>query len=239
MPDFTNTPPDGHGTNNLQIIRTPAKGALVGVIASHDILGCATHFWNGRTIPHETIGCEPCNAQVSWRWHSYCVIQNSPDGQFFLLELTAQATDALVEQRMRCGTLRGAVIKTTRRGEKLNGRVHVCIRERKPGDPDLRDPPDILSILCNLWGLDRSRMRAYKTLGHKQSVTPDPGIDRINDPIPPNPKKEEPTNLEGDLQLDGSFKPKSTEQLEAEPRHQAPIVRPNSETTNGRVIDKP
>ncbi len=194
MPTFQNRPPTGSGTNNLQIIRTPATGVLVGLIASPDLLGTATHYWNGRTVPHETENCEPCLSKVSWRWHSYLVIQKQPEQQFFLLELTAQATDPLVEYRKLHKELRGAVIKTKRRGERRNGRVCVDIFPRHNDHIVLREPPDVLDVLCNLWGLDRARMETDQTRRERPAVFAMPGPDRVNDYA--SPTSLEPTTHE-------------------------------------------
>ncbi len=181
MPIFSNKPPDSHGSNNLQILRTPAKGNLYVICLSESVLGSPTHYFNGRTVPHEELECEPCSLHISWRWHSYTVVQEQPTQQMFLLELTAQATEPLLQIYEQLGGLRGVMLELTRRGEKRNGRVIVHTAHPKPRNFQLLDPPNQIDVLFNLWGLDPARAREYKSIRRQDAVSVNPGNDRVKD----------------------------------------------------------
>ncbi len=181
MPVFSNAPPDGTASNALTLIRTPATGRLACLIASSDVTGCPTHFWGGRTIPHEQKGCKPCEARCSWRWHSYCIIQQMPTGQMFLLELTAQATEPLIEYRKIFGSLRGAALVCERRGKRANGRVMVKINPPTSLPVGLPKAPDVVDILCSLWGFDPARGEEYKSSRQQPAVAINAGPDRVRD----------------------------------------------------------
>lgn len=153
MPQYSNTPPaDGRGPA-YAIRRTPAARALIAVITSDDLLGCATHFYGGRTVPCEAPDCTACLDQIPWRWHGYVAAIDIATYEHFIFEMTAQATDALVAYRAKHGTLKGCKFEATRAHNRPNGRVRLRCKPADLQQMSLPPAPDIARALNILWNI--------------------------------------------------------------------------------------
>lgn len=154
MPIFqTNqTPPIECRT--MELVRTPARGELQAVITSADLIGCPTHFYGGRTVPHEAEACPACADGHGWRWHGYvsCLLRGRREHVLF--EFTAQASDALRDERKQYGTLRGCWFRAKRLNDRPNGRVLLQVMDKRPTDIVLPPAPDIPKQLCKIWGIN-------------------------------------------------------------------------------------
>ncbi len=165
MPNYSNTPPvDGRGPA-YAIRRTPAARALIAVITSDDLLGCATHFYGGRTVPCEAPDCAACLDQIPWRWHGYVAAIDVATYEHFIFEMTAQATDALVAYRAKHGTLKGCKIEATRAHNRANGRVRLRCKPADLQQMSLPPAPDIARALNILWNITT----------HNEVLRPKPG----------------------------------------------------------------
>lgn len=153
MPVFSNEVPDDPRGYALQLLRTPATGALTAIVTSLDLLGCPTHFWGGRTIPHEETDCKACGEGLPWRWHSWLSAWNASNHHHFLFESTARVTKIFVAYRKAHMTLRGCKFRARRRTIAANSRVHL---ECQPCDLEqiqLPQPPDLVKCMSIIWNI--------------------------------------------------------------------------------------
>lgn len=148
----TDTPPDPKGTQ-FQLLRTPTRGQMQGVITCAELYSVPTHFWGGRTVPCDEENCDACNAGMGWRRHCYVSLYGIKSKRHVLFEMTAAASDPLKLWKKAYTTLRGCLITAKRLQTKLNGRVII---ETKLADADsirIPEPPDIVQCLCRIWNI--------------------------------------------------------------------------------------
>ena len=139
---------------SMELVRTPPRGELQAVITCPDLVGCPTHFYGGRTVPHELENCPACQDGHGWRWHGYvsCLLRGRRDHVIF--EFTAQASDALREEHKQYGTLRGCWFRARRLNDRPNGRVLLQVCDKRPTDLVMPPAPDIAKQLCKIWGIN-------------------------------------------------------------------------------------
>lgn len=153
MPNYSNIPPKDPRGFGLTLVRTPANGKLCAMLTCSDLLGCATHWFGGRTVPCEAPTCKPCEEGVPWRWHAYVSGVRNATHQHILLEFTAQAAEQLVQYRDNHISLRGCIVTAQRHRNRHNGRV---ILHCKPGNLDsvaLPKEPNIKGALSIIWNI--------------------------------------------------------------------------------------
>lgn len=153
MPFFSNQPPDDPRGHALQLLRTPAGRALTAIVTSHDLIGAPTHFWGGRTVPHEQDDCKACLEGVPWRWHSWLSAWNASNHTHFLFESTLRVTKIFVAYRNAYDTLRGCKFRARRRTPAPNARVQL---ECQPADLEglkLPQPPDLIKCMSIIWNI--------------------------------------------------------------------------------------
>lgn len=153
MIHLENTPPDDPRGTSLPLLRCPPNRALVGTIVSHDLVGCNTHYYRGRSIPCDQGQCPACEDGMPWRWHAWVGLWLDATGKIVLLELTAAACEPLKTYREAYGTLRGCRLKAQRANSSPNSRV---ILQTKPADLEkitLPAEPNVLNALSIIWGL--------------------------------------------------------------------------------------
>ncbi len=148
-------PADADLRTSYRIVRTPQIGELTGMIISHEIYGCETHYHRGRTRPHTEPICEACDEGLGKRWQGFLAILLTKTRDLALFEFTAAAAAPLVEYYEHNRGLEGAVIRAYRTTAKANARVVIRIER---GDTDLfhcPPPPDVATLLARIWGVDR------------------------------------------------------------------------------------
>lgn len=184
MPQFSTDAPDDPRGFALHLVRCPTGQALVGIVTSHDLIGCPTHFWHGRTVPHEQENCQPCKDGISWRWHSWLSAFNPRTHEAFIFESTARVTKLFTAYRDSHGGLRGCKFRAQRRSMAANARVYLELAPANLQDVQLPDPPDLLKCMCVIWniplpnldveGILRSVPRVVtKPNGNGELITPD------------------------------------------------------------------
>jgi hypothetical protein len=134
-------------------MRTPPAKPIRGIITAHDLIGCYTHFWHGRTHPCEREDCQPCHEGVPYRWHAYFSAYQPPTRFHFIFEVTAQAAQHFADYRDSIGTLRGCEFIATRMHNRPNGRVIIQTRPFDISKISLPQPPDMTKCLAILWDL--------------------------------------------------------------------------------------
>lgn len=153
MPMFSTDPPEDPRGFALPLVRCPAGQGITGIVTSLDLIGCPTHFFGGRTVPHEKDNCEPCKHGIPWRWHSWVGAYSVKQHGSFLFESTARVTKIFVAYREAHGRLRGCKFRAQRRTGARNSRVYL---ECQPADLDgitLPEPPDLLRCLSFIWNI--------------------------------------------------------------------------------------
>lgn len=164
MPSYTNVPPqDGKGPA-LQLFRTPTKKAIHAIVTSEDLVGCPTHFYQGRTMPHEEDDCEACQHGIPWRWHGYLSAKDCSTSQHFLFEFTARVAESFVAHRETYGTLRGCLFKAKRANDNPNGRVIVQTRQAGLENIALPAGPNLVDCLAILWNLAKPSLSVTDAL---------------------------------------------------------------------------
>lgn len=153
MPQFSNQPPKDPKGYGLDLIRTPANGKLILAITSHEMIGCPTHWFGGRTVPCETVNCRACLEGIPWRWHGYVagIVPNTRHQ--FIAEFTAQACEKINEYSKTHPSLRNAILTARRLHNKRNGRVVLTIATGDPDKLHLPDAPDMIKCLSILWNI--------------------------------------------------------------------------------------
>jgi len=179
MPPFsTGIPADPRGPA-FQIRRTPPTKPLEGCITSHELLGCYTHYYRGRTIPCEGSDCPAHADGVPFRWHSWATVFDPRTGDHFLFEVTAKAGDPLILYRKTYNTLRGCHFLAKRIGDKPNGQVIIRTQPADLTKVTLPDPPNVLAILAIIWDLPLETLTIARVNPEKQT--------RVIEPITPIP----------------------------------------------------
>jgi hypothetical protein len=151
MPAFSNELPHGKQHLGFTLRRTPTDRPLLAVVTSADYVVCDTHYWGGRTTPHEDEDCKACTALQPRRTHVYLSAIDVKTREHFLFECTAHAAISFEEYRARNNTLRGCYFCASRPKHTKSGRVLI---ETKPADLSkitIPDPPDLCKALCIIW----------------------------------------------------------------------------------------
>ena len=150
---WSDHPPEQNRGQSMPLIRTPQNGTMQGVVSSHTLIGCQTHFWGGRTYPCLGDNCPACNQASPWRWHGYLSAKSPQTSLHFLFETTAGGAEAFTEYRRLHGTLRGCHFLARRHNGSANGQVLI---QTKISDIDPRfipPAPNLIELLSRLWNL--------------------------------------------------------------------------------------
>lgn len=138
----------------LDLVRTPPRGGLMGIITTEKIQGTYTHFFGGKTIPCLDSLCQACDEKISRRWHGYFGLLTPKPSRHVLCEIPLQACEKIWEYHGVSGSLRGVKIQLARRNEKANGKVVVSLDTTTIGKFQLPEPANVQKNLRIIWGLD-------------------------------------------------------------------------------------
>jgi hypothetical protein len=164
---FTARPDASDDEPNFQIVRTPPKGKGGGVVITHDLIGCKTHYWKRRTLPCNPQSCEACDEGHPCRWHGYLALWNQRTKRIHVLEITSNAVPQIDDYFKRYGTLRGAEIIVERVPQKPNGKVFATLTQSGiPGDL-LPPHPDLETFLTKLWDVSYAQSAANPRYANK------------------------------------------------------------------------
>lgn len=153
MIPFTLAPPDPADGHGLPLLRTPRDRPIIAVITCKHLIGCSTHFWGGRTVPHDEIDCEPCANGATYRWHGYLSAFDHRINLHFLFESTARACQPFVDWYKKHGTLRGVKFEAIRPQKRSNGRVQIRLKSTDPIEFPIPEPPNIKAALAIIWNI--------------------------------------------------------------------------------------
>lgn len=153
MLEFSSRPPEDPRGVALALVRTPSSAPLVAIVTCENLVGTYTHFWKGRTLPHDHDNCQACQAGMPYRWHAWLSALTHKTHEHILFECTAQAAEIFTLYHKANGTLRGALFEAHRPSRKPNGRVHIRIKTIDLSAIVLPDAPDLVACLSILWNL--------------------------------------------------------------------------------------
>lgn len=171
MPLFSTTPPDDPRGQSLELKRCPPGASLTGIITTPEVCGCPTHYYGGRTMPHEEVDCEPCSAGIGWLWHGYVAIYKPSEKMHFLFEMTARCVEPLTEYHLANGSLRGCSIVAQRPSGKPNGRVYLKTKSIDLASLYLPDAPNLRQVLAMIWGLPAPNLHIEGSLKNHPRIT--------------------------------------------------------------------
>lgn len=170
MINFTSTAPPDQLRPGMRLLRCPTKGKAEVIIVSKESIGCATHYWRKRTIPHDDVACEPCGAGNTPRWHAWVTVFLPKEKELAIFETTAQAAESYKKFFAAEGTLRGARLTAWRPSEQETGRVVLRLERWAQTMDNLPPDIDLVQQLYVIWGLHLNAppMRAVedKLAGH-------------------------------------------------------------------------
>lgn len=151
--EFRAETPIAQQFRGIDILRAPQTGKVGGIITSVNPTCVATHFWNQRTIPHDTDSCAACEAGRRKQWHVYVGLWQSETKTHFLFECTDYAGIPLHELWKRSHDLRGVALTASRRADRKNAKVVIALNELCRGRYAIPNPLDVPKILAHIWGI--------------------------------------------------------------------------------------
>ena len=163
MPIWSTTPPDTDDDFAIRITRTPPKGTLSGILTTPNLIGCPTHYVNGRTLPCQGPRCTACPKGFPSRWHGYLGLYLPKTAEHTLLEITKHASLAVADHRRDIGPLRGKRLDAHRADPRINARVILRITPFDAAQIALPAPPDVIACLAKIWGIPESEMHRDDT----------------------------------------------------------------------------
>ena len=155
---FENRPRPEDLPEQWKILRASKKGTPRCVIVDEDVLGCYVHYWSGRTRPCKRENCEICEKGQQPRWRGYLSVITPAPSQPRLLEVTPSVIGDIDRWLKQEGSLRGSLIKLTRRGNVQNGELICEIGKQAGFDVSLPPCPDVPGILARIWRLTHSAL---------------------------------------------------------------------------------
>ncbi len=176
MPTFKNTLPANSETKGYDLHRTPPDKPLKGLITSHNLIGCYTHWWGGRTVPCEDSGCEACKNNTPSRWHCYLSICEAGSRDHFIFECTSKAAKPLEEWYAANGTLRGVMLHAHRPKRRRNARVEIILKPFDIGGTILPEPPDLPRAMAVIWQIPGSSVKVEGAVNQTPRIKTDPAI---------------------------------------------------------------
>jgi hypothetical protein len=149
---FQRRPSEGVKPQQWRIKRCGATEKLIGVCLSHDIFGCYTHWYRGRTMPCvDEKTCEACLQGVEKRWHSWFagMLRNSEEK--LIIEITARSVEPFDTFFCEHRTLRGANFELSRPSSRKNGKVHVRLKMSAVPSEQLPKAGGLEQMLLRMW----------------------------------------------------------------------------------------
>jgi len=134
------------------LVRTPKGGGVIeATIVSPAMVGCWTHFYDGRTYPHKIDDCPACAGNMKREWHGYFAALRESNGQKLIIEVTERVGGFIEHWQSQHRTLRGSRIRLHRAGKAAHSKIHVDFH-RELVETILHVPSqELKEILCHIW----------------------------------------------------------------------------------------
>lgn len=178
MTSWPNSPPDPETITPLRLIRAPARSSLKTTIISPEIQGALTHYNGSRTVRCPLVNCPECAKHHKPRWYGYVAIFNPVTNATAIFEFPSGPYATVREFLEKYKSLRGTTLTAWRKPARENGPVFLTLEP--PTDPSLSypDPPNLMKVLCRMWGLDyKAERRELVEQMTKQATGVDPPVD--------------------------------------------------------------
>lgn len=173
MPNFRNHLPTEAKHMGFDLRRTPASSPLRAIVTSEDFLVCDTHYFHGRTTPHEDVCCPACAQSIPYRTHVYVSAFSSSGREHFLFECTAQAAKVFEEYREVNGTLRGCDFIARRPKGTANGKVLIQASPADLRKLKLPTGPNLALALAIIWRLPKESIQEERAKYRPPTVRTD------------------------------------------------------------------
>jgi len=178
MPVFSKTLPTLERHMGFDLKRTPESKPIDGIVTCELFLVTQTHFWGGRTVPHELYDCPACARAQPFRTHVYISAIMPDTREHFLFECSSNAAKAFEEYLGTYGTLRGCFFRASRPKKTKNGKVVILTKQADLTKCHLPQPPDIERALCVIWQVPYDGTSPNQTILKKDGANIDPEIKR-------------------------------------------------------------
>jgi hypothetical protein len=153
MPIWSNELPALQKHMGFDLRRTPSTGRMIGIITSDDMLVVPTHYWNGRTCPHEEENCQACLNMMPYRIHVYVSCFDPKTREHYLYESTSNAAKSFEEHKKAFGTLRGCMFQAERPKQTRNGKVVIMTKPADLTKISLPEPPNLIRAMSVIWNI--------------------------------------------------------------------------------------
>lgn len=154
---FCSRPPEDHALPSMDLIRTPAGGALTGIITSHEPIAVPTHWHGGQTMPCTGSECPACAQLKPKTWHVYLGLWGPQSAKHVIFECTASAAEKLYAWLETRDSLRLAQLAAARRGKRENGKVELMLKPISTAHLSLPEAPDLRAQLTRIWRINESK----------------------------------------------------------------------------------
>lgn len=202
MPTWSPVPPPSDPDSAFSLLRTPADRPLAGIVTSHNMIGCETHYWGGRTVPCEAVRdpatgsldsspCPACRELQGKRWHGYLAAYNAVNRTPFIFEFTQRAAVAFQQYFEAHGTLRGCAFQASRPKPGPNTRVEIITKPADLNKWPIPQPPNLIRAMSVIWRLPTSALHSLPDDPQSQHVELHQETLKRMRGVPPQP--EEPS----------------------------------------------
>lgn len=139
--------------SKFKLVRVGRSEKIRTIVLSPQLVGVWTHYFRGRSCPHEEPTCPACDARNARRWYGYLACWNTATDTRFLLELTPQAAEILLDYQAKKKSLRGLEIFVRRTGDKPNSPCETIIPKEQQSHLALPGDFNVREALMIIWGL--------------------------------------------------------------------------------------
>ena len=156
-PNWQARPDQMNQAQRYPLWRVSARGVHRVIVLSHNLVGCYTHFYGGRTLPCGDEECLACDNGNARRWHGWLHTIGVESRAQGILELTSACALPIDEYFRAHRTLRAAMLTARRTPAKPNGRVHIDLTPTEADRTDLPKGVDVRLVLNHLWEISERR----------------------------------------------------------------------------------
>jgi hypothetical protein len=155
--------------NSIKICKVRPKETVRGLVLSDQVIGCKTHWMNGRTKPCIGIekGCEGCLLGMPWRWKGWLAVYLPNLKTPWLLEVSQNAYDNNLELAATEG-LRGRDFKASRPGDHVNSKLYIELLPSLTKPENVPPAFDVMAVLERIWFGERPGRRNGKKGGEDE-----------------------------------------------------------------------
>jgi len=144
-------PPEPREFAAIRLVRVPTTGILQGIVTSHDVIGCWTHWDSYRTQPCPGENCDLCRKGHPRRWQGYFSVYSDLTRRQAVIQITPIAAQTLRAAKEQYGYLRGLLVGLSRIAKRPNARIAIETRQLPQPPADLPEAVDIPKYMSLIW----------------------------------------------------------------------------------------